>query len=152
MSSFSPHQPLHLTYLVNKYIYWMFWDTQHNLFLSPKNAVYFIMLSIWVYKIFTFSIKNAPKLKCLNLSLKFKSTETHNILAYFTTHLLLKMKSAPYPYTSTSIKQRLCQFIPNVSQYYKKPTNDPTTQHIFKRQLHVSATKQSHNHAVNKGR
>jgi len=43
----------------------------------------------------------------------------------------------------------------NVSQHYNKPTTDPTTQHIFidvKRQLHVSATKQSHNQAVNKGR
>jgi hypothetical protein len=33
---------------------------------------------------------------------------------------------------------------PIVSQYYIKPTNDPTTQHIFidvKRQLKVSVTK-----------
>ena len=88
---------------------------------------------------------------------RLTSIETHNILAYFSPYLLLKDKSAPWnwPYTSTRIKQCLCQFIPTVSQYYNKPTNDQATQHIFidvKRQLHVSATKQSHHQAVNKGK
>jgi hypothetical protein len=48
-----------------------------------------------------------------------------------------------------------CHFTPIVSQYYNKPTNDPTTQHIFmhvKSQLHVSATKQSHHQDVNKSK
>jgi hypothetical protein len=35
-----------------------------SLFLSPQNAVYFIMLTCLVHKLFTFYIKGAIKFKC----------------------------------------------------------------------------------------
>jgi cytochrome c oxidase assembly factor CtaG len=60
-------QWLHLIYLVNQYIYRIFWDMLHNLhFFTPQkqNAVYFTMSSFLFHKIFKFYIKEALKFKC----------------------------------------------------------------------------------------
>jgi hypothetical protein len=52
-------------YLVNRYTYCIFWDMLHNVcFFLPQNALYFIMLSFLVHKIFMFYIKCALTFKC----------------------------------------------------------------------------------------
>ena len=42
-TSITTNQWLYFVYLVNKYIYWIFWDMLQNLSFSPQNVMYFII-------------------------------------------------------------------------------------------------------------